>query len=46
MLITSNSPNTIYVEGNDYAEDAYLLVHVNAVDKTDIITVTNAKPTS
>ena len=40
-----NSPNTIYVEGNDYAEDAYLLVHVNAVDKTDIITVTNAKPT-
>ena len=41
-----NSPNTIYVEGNDYAEDAYLLVHVNAVDKTDIITVTNAKPTS
>ena len=41
-----NSPNTIYVEGNDYAEDAYLLVHVNAVKKTDIITVTNAKPTS
>ena len=40
------TPNTIYVEGNDYAEDAYLLVHVNAVDKTDIITVTNAKPTS
>ena len=39
------TPNTIYVEGNDYAEDAYLLVHVNAVDKTDIITVTNAKDT-
>ena len=37
---------TLYVKGNDYAEDAYLLVHVNAVDKTDIITVTNAKPTS
>ena len=36
---------TLYVKGNDYAEDAYLLVHVNAVDKTDIITVTNAKPT-
>ena len=40
------TPSTIYVEGNDYAEDAYILVHVNAVDKTDIITVTNAKPTS
>ena len=37
--------STIYAEGNDYAEDAYILVHVNAVDKTDIITVTNAKAT-
>ena len=42
----NGTPSTIYVEGNDYAEDAYILVHVNAVDKTDIITVTNAKATS
>ena len=41
----NETPATIYVEGNDYAEDAYILVHVNAVDKTDIITVTNAKAT-
>ena len=32
----------IYVEGNDYAEDDYVLVQVNAVDKTEIITSTNA----
>ena len=42
-----NTPDTsIYVEGNDYAEDAYILVHVNAVDKTDIITVANGKAAS